>query len=200
MKNFIINKWLSHKYDIKIARNCRISRDSKFGRNCHIERGSIIANGKIGAHVYIGNESRIFKTNIGNYSSIGPRVTIGENEHILSYYSTSNYLFNGELKQAYENINKVETQVGNDVWIGSGAFIKKGIKIGDGAVVGAGAIVTKDVAAYDVVAGIPAKKISTRLDSKTRDLLMSRNWWDMTPEEAMRFFYDLQQESQIEIA
>lgn len=198
MRNYILNKFLSYRYDIKIAENCRVSRDSKFGKNCHIERGSLIANGKVGAYVYIGNESRIFKTDIGNYSSIGPRVTIGENEHILSHYSTSNYLLSEELKQVYENINKVQTQVGNDVWIGAGAFIKKGIKIGDGAVVGAGAIVTKDVAAYDIVAGIPAKIISTRLDNKTRDLLMNRNWWDMAPEEARCFFYDLQQESQIE--
>ena len=47
--------------------------------------------------------------------------------------------------------------IGNDVWIGEGAVLIAGITIGDGAVIAAGAVVTKDVPAWTVVAGNPAK-------------------------------------------
>lgn len=48
------------------------------------------------------------------------------------------------------------------VWLGIGCTILQGVTIGQGAVVCAGAIVTKDVSPYEIVAGIPAKKIGTR--------------------------------------
>jgi maltose O-acetyltransferase len=47
----------------------------------------------------------------------------------------------------------------DDVWIGFNSTILKGVTIGKGAVVGAGSVVTKDVAAYTIVAGNPAKAI-----------------------------------------
>jgi len=48
----------------------------------------------------------------------------------------------------------------DDVWIGARCTVLKGVRIGRGAVVGTGAIVTKDVPAFTVVAGVPAKHIS----------------------------------------
>ena len=63
------------------------------------------------------------------------------------------------------------------MWIGAGATILKGVDIGEGAVVAAGAVVTKNVAPYSIVAGVPAKKIGERnkeLDYKcyTANILM----------------------------
>lgn len=54
------------------------------------------------------------------------------------------------------------TEIGAFAWICSRSIIMPGISIGEGAVVAAGAIVTKDVAPYSVVAGIPAKVIGHR--------------------------------------
>lgn len=54
-----------------------------------------------------------------------------------------------------------KTIIGNDVFLGAGAIILPGVKIGDGAIIGSGAIVTKDVMPRTVVAGNPAKFIST---------------------------------------
>ena len=52
--------------------------------------------------------------------------------------------------------------VGEGAWIGANCSILSGVTIGAHAIVGAGAVVTKDVAAYDIVAGVPARRIGTR--------------------------------------
>ena len=59
---------------------------------------------------------------------------------------------------AYEKQITIE----DDVWIGYGAKILAGVTVGKGAVIGAGAVVTKNVAPYAVVGGIPAKEIKMR--------------------------------------
>ena len=56
--------------------------------------------------------------------------------------------------------------MGNDVWLGARAIVLPGVSIGDGAVVGCGAVVTKDVPAFAVVAGTPARTIGTRGDAR----------------------------------
>ena len=53
--------------------------------------------------------------------------------------------------------------IGDYVWIGYRAIVLPGVTIGEGAVIGAGAVVTKDVEAYTVVVGNPAKKIANRM-------------------------------------
>ena len=54
------------------------------------------------------------------------------------------------------------TVIGADVWLGHGAIVMRGVTIGDAAIVGAGAVVTKDVPAFEVWAGVPARPIRDR--------------------------------------
>uniref|UniRef100_UPI003AB17DE5 DapH/DapD/GlmU-related protein n=3 Tax=Oscillospiraceae TaxID=216572 RepID=UPI003AB17DE5 len=75
--------------------------------------------------------------------------------------------------------------IGNDVWLGHNAVIMGGVTIGDGAVVGAGAVVTHDVAPYDVVAGVPARRLRRRFDGETAAALGRIRWWDW-PHELLR--------------
>ena len=51
-------------------------------------------------------------------------------------------------------------KIGNNVWCGANVTVFNGVTIGDGAVIAAGSVVNRDVAAYSVVAGVPARKIS----------------------------------------
>lgn len=62
----------------------------------------------------------------------------------------------------YDNKEDKAVEIGDRVWIGSNVMILPGVRIGEGAVCCAGSVVTRDVAPYDVVAGIPAHKINTR--------------------------------------
>ena len=68
--------------------------------------------------------------------------------------------------------------MGNDVWIGAGAILLEGITVGDGAVVAAGAVVTKDVPAYTVAGGVPAKFIRNRFDESETEFLKDFKWWE----------------------
>ncbi|MFX9189030.1 hypothetical protein ABTN59_20370, partial [Acinetobacter baumannii] len=61
--------------------------------------------------------------------------------------------------------------IGHDVWIGHGAIVLAGRNIGTGAVVAAGAIVTKDVPAYAIVAGNPARPVKRRFSEDVADRL-----------------------------
>lgn len=68
--------------------------------------------------------------------------------------------------------------IGNDVWIGQNVVVLPTcIFIGNGAVIGAGSIVTKDVPAYSIVVGNPAKVIRMRFKEEIIEKLEVTQWW-----------------------
>jgi acetyltransferase-like isoleucine patch superfamily enzyme len=87
--------------------------------------------------------------------------------------------------------------VNNDVWIGTGATILSGVTIGNGAIIMAGAIVTKDVAPYSIVGGIPAKAVKKRFSEDIINKLQQIKWWDWE-EEKLKDNIDLLSSNNIE--
>lgn len=106
------------------------------------------------------------KLKIGAYCSIAPDVTfLLSADHALHHIST--YPFKVKcLGEKSEGISKGDIIVGDDVWIGYRAIILSGVTIGQGAVIAAGTVVTKDVPAYAIVAGNPARIIKYRFEQE----------------------------------
>jgi phosphonate metabolism protein (transferase hexapeptide repeat family) len=88
--------------------------------------------------------------------------------------------FPGESDEAefFEWRRSHHVHIGHDVWIGHGAIVLPGRNIGTGAVVAAGAVVTKDVPAYSIVAGNPARPIKRRFSEAISGRLVGLAWWD----------------------
>lgn len=76
--------------------------------------------------------------------------------------------------------------IGHDAWIGRHVQIAGGVTIGIGAIVAAGAVVTRDVAPYTIVGGVPAKPIRMRFPQDVADALLATQWWACHP----RVLYD----------
>lgn len=72
--------------------------------------------------------------------------------------------------------SKSEVIIGNDVWIGIESAIMSGVKISDGGVIGARAVVTKDIEAYAIYAGNPARLVGKRFDEATIQQLLELEW------------------------
>ncbi|MBQ1203507.1 MAG: chloramphenicol acetyltransferase, partial [Loktanella sp.] len=82
-----------------------------------------------------------------------------------------------------------KTVLGHDTWLGHGAQVRPDVTIGHGAVVAGGAIVTKDVAPYMIVAGIPAVPLRMRFAPEIAQKLLALAWWDW-PHDRLRAALD----------
>lgn len=81
---------------------------------------------------------------------------------------------------------KGDILIGNDVWFGYDSLVMGGVKIGDGAIIATRAVVVKDVPAYSIVAGNPAKVVKMRFDNNTISRLLQIAWWDWNIEKITR--------------
>lgn len=79
-------------------------------------------------------------------------------------------------------------KIGNDVWLGKNVIITNYANIADGAIVGAGAVVTKDIPAYAMAVGVPAKIIKYRYKADEIEAMEKISWWDW-PDEIIRKRY-----------
>lgn len=131
--------------------------------------------------LFENNETNLF---IGKFCSIADNVTIflGGN-HRTDWITT--YPFNA-LKCYFPEASNIkghpatkgDVRIGNDVWIGRGVIIMSGVTISDGAVVGAGSVVSKNIGAYEIWAGNPAKFVKKRFCDDEIQSLLEIKWWD----------------------
>lgn len=130
-------------------------RKFSLGRRSVVESFSCI-NNAVG-DVLIGDHTRI-----GIHNTIIGPVTIGSHVNLAQGITVTalNHNFDDVTKRIDEQgISTKAVIIEDDVWIGANAVILPGVTIGRHAVVAAGAVVTKDVAPYSLVAGVPAKEV-----------------------------------------
>lgn len=132
---------------------------------------------------HVGDSGRI---RIGAFCSIHHTVimfTGGEHRH--DWVTTFALRERLKLPGAFESglpHGRGDVVIGNDVYIGYESLVLSGVTIGDGAVVAARSVVTRDVPAYTIVAGSPAKVVRPRFDEAQQAALARVRWWDW-PEE-----------------
>lgn len=155
-------------------RGCKymsIGAGSGFGNDCVLEcyekykDDTFHPQLTLGKGCGIGEYSHITcinKITIGDGLLTGRFVLISDNNHGSSFCKE-------ELEQcphARPLYSKGPITIGNNVWIGDKATILGGVTIGDGAIIAANAVVTKDVPAYSIVAGIPARIVKQTKQDK----------------------------------
>lgn len=131
------------------------------GKDSCIDRGGEITSVN-GAVVNIG-----YDTYIGNHCNIrsDENISIGHGCHFGQFVSIldGGYKFkNTKTAVSRKDYETRSVNVGNDVWLGVGVVVLPGVTIGDGAIVGAGAVVTKNLPAFSVSVGNPARVITYR--------------------------------------
>lgn len=122
---------------------------------------------------------------IGKFCAIGrgAKFIMNGANHKISGCSTYPFgIFGGDWARVVPRLEELplrgDTIVGNDVWIGYEALILPGVTIGDGAIVAARAVVTKDVPAYAVVGGNPARVLKQRFEDDVVKRLLAVAWWN----------------------
>ncbi|MBY8977389.1 chloramphenicol acetyltransferase [Rhodobacteraceae bacterium NNCM2] len=172
--------------------DCEITA-STFGRYVEIGRGSRIGHSVIGDYSYCDRAADIANAHIAKFANIASFVRIGPTDHPMEraslhhfQYRSADYWDDAEMDADFfaKRHARVAT-IGNDTWIGHGAIIRPEVTVGDGAVIAAGALITKDVAPYTIVAGLPAKPLRRRYSEEVAKRMIALAWWDWS-HEALR--------------
>lgn len=185
---FIINLYFKFLKKIRLT----YRKNSNIDKSSVIEAGTVFVNSTMNRHSYVGYDSTILNTNIGSFCSIANRVVIGGAMHPMHFVSTSPVFLSHKdsVKSKFshhEYLPTIVTNIGNDVWIGEGTYIKAGVKIGNGVIIGMGSIVTKDIPSYTIYAGNPAKFIRSRFDDIIIEELLLSEWWNWSDDKLKQY-------------
>lgn len=133
-----------------------------------------------------GNHIQVGKNFFANYNCTildVAKVTFGDNCMLapnVAIYTAGHPLHPDSRNSMYEY--GIEVNIGNNVWIGGNTVILPGVSIGDCCVIGAGSVVTKDIPAWSVAAGNPAKIIRKITDADRkyyfRDRIFDDEAWE----------------------
>ncbi|NBB48445.1 acetyltransferase [Rhizobium sp. CRIBSB] len=160
--------------------------NSTLGRYTEVADRCRLDEVEMGDYSYIMQDGSVWCATIGKFANIAASVRINATNHptwrpTLHHftYRAADYFDGAENDHdffAWRRDNRVA--IGHDVWIGHGATVLPGVTVGDGAVIGAGAVVSRDVAPYTIVGGVPAKLIRERFPRPVAERMQALAWWD----------------------
>lgn len=168
-------------------------RNTTVGRYTEIYERCSITDSEIGDYSYVVRDGEIWCATIGKFVNIASHARINAANHptwraTLHHftYRAENYWPDAEAEESFFAWRRAHRVIiGHDVWIGHGATILPGVTVGNGAVIGAGAVVSRDVAPYTIVGGVPSKTIRRRFPEEIGERMDRLAWWDW-PHERLR--------------
>jgi len=173
----------------RIHPTCKVV-DSHIGGWTDLMANCTLIESTFDDYSYAAGDVQIIYTDVGKFANIASHVRINPGNHPVDRvtlhhmtYRRARYQFGEDDPAIFEWRRASRCTVGHDTWIGHAAIIMPGVTIGHGAVVGAGAIVTKDVAPYEIVAGVPARRLRMRFPRPVIDSLLRIEWWHWTRAE-----------------
>ncbi len=175
-------------------------------KGCRLGRRVVIGERVILREVEVGDYSYFERGGEGIYASIGKFCAIAANvrinalehpveritQHKISYRPNEYFKFIGVDQEFRGRRQAKRVTIGHDVWIGHGAVILPGVTIGNGAVVGANAVVTRDVAPFTIVAGVPARLLRQRFPDAIAARIERLAWWDWDDDKLAASVPDMQ--------
>lgn len=180
---------------------CR--REAQIGRRCEILANTRIEYAVLGDYSYLGENCDVADAVIGKFTAIANSVRIGAPNHPMGRPSQHRFTYVPEYYEATASRDRDffadrrgdRVIVGNDVWIGHAAILLPGVSVGGGAVIAAGAVVSRDVAPYTIVGGVPARPIRKRFEDHVAESLARIAWWDWPDELIFERLADFRSEA-----
>jgi phosphonate metabolism protein (transferase hexapeptide repeat family) len=179
------------------------SREAAIGTSCEILENTHVEYASLGDYSYLGPNCMVADARIGKFCAIAASVRIGAPNHPMDRPSLHRFTYCPEYYSAdakrdagfFAHRRDDVVTIGHDVWIGHGVIVLPGVSVGDGAVLAAGAVVSRDVAPYTIVGGVPAKLIRPRFPAEIAARLARIAWWDWPFETIMERLGDFQSAS-----
>lgn len=150
-----------------------VGGDAEFGERCYVADSAAVFPDRlrlgddsyIAAHAYVTGELTTgTDCTLNPFTTVRGKVSLGDGVRIGAHTSMLGFNHSMALDRPVfqQPLTSRGIKVGDDVWIGSHVVVVDGVTIGDHCVVGAGAVVTRDLPAWTVAAGNPARPIRDR--------------------------------------
>jgi acetyltransferase-like isoleucine patch superfamily enzyme len=165
------------------------ARGVELGEGAWADFGSQIKSGTvIGRYTRINGAASVLGTGaavIGPCCAIGSGFTLLTENHRMDLPNMQ-FRLSGLLGIPRSRLAQPEdVQIGAAAWVGANVTVLSGVQVGVGAVLASGAVVTKDVAPFAVVGGVPARELKRRCSEQVAEVLLESEWWEW-PLERMR--------------